>query len=94
MSTFSFVFRFRDELYTKRGEEHHPGIQPSYFSWASQIANNCTMIWLILIDLGKYEHKRLINISKNSFIIAIGGGEGVVISATRYILSRNKQELA
>ena len=88
MSTFSFVFRFRDELYTKRGEEYHPRIQPSYFSWASQIANNSTMIWLILIDLGKYEHKCLINISKNSFITAMGG---VII---RYILSRDKKELA
>ena len=85
MSTCSFVFRFRDELYTKRGEEYHPRIQPSYFSWASQIANNSTMIWLILIDLGKYEHKRLINISKNSFIIAIGGGEGVVIDCRTLI---------
>ena len=76
MSTFSFVFRFRDELYTKRGEEYHPRIQPSYFSWASQIANNSTLIWLILIDLGKYEHKRLINISKTSSIIAVGGEGG------------------
>jgi len=49
------------------------------------------MIEIVVIDLRKYEHKRLINIFKYSFIIVILGG--FVIDCRILILSRDKQEI-